>query len=67
MTDIYKKHSYGERHEFVTKLPLIMVEAGRLGLFQTMHCLHEAVQKSGYELAELHFDKSGTHSKYGKR
>lgn len=37
---------------FVAKLPLVMDEAHRLGLFVTGHALHEAVRKAGYELAE---------------
>ena len=39
--------------DFVARLPLVMDEAHRLGLHVTGHAMHEAVRKSGYELADL--------------
>ena len=43
----------GARAEFARNLPLVMVEAGTLGLYETMHALHDAVRKVGYELERL--------------
>lgn len=40
------------RHDFVRWLPLIMSQAGKVGLYKTMHTLHEAVRVAGWELAE---------------
>ena len=40
-----------KRTLFAQRLPLIMDEAGRLGLFATMQALHKAVQAVGYEVA----------------
>lgn len=42
-----------EQVKFVQDLPLVHEEAMRLGLYETAHALHEAVKKSGYELARL--------------
>lgn len=38
---------------FLSRLPLVMDEAHRIGLSATGHLLHEAVRKSGYEAAEV--------------
>lgn len=40
------------RHDLVTWLPLVMSQAGKVGLYKTMHALHEAVRMAGWELAE---------------
>ena len=37
---------------FVIDLNLLMDRAGRLGLWKTMHVLHDAKRKLGWELAE---------------
>lgn len=39
------------RQEFVNKLTFAMNEAGQLGLYRTMHKLHEAVREVGWEIA----------------
>lgn len=41
-----------ERSEFIQRLPVVMHEAGRLGLWKTMHALHEVIQTAGWEMAE---------------
>jgi hypothetical protein len=43
----------GARREFCMELPVIMNKAGALGLYRTLHALHEAVRAVGYEVAEL--------------
>jgi hypothetical protein len=35
--------------ELCQQLPLIMHRAGQLGMFRTMHALHEAVRQAGDE------------------
>ena len=37
---------------FVIDLSLLMDRAGKLGLWKTMHILHDAKRKLGWELAE---------------
>ena len=37
---------------FVIDLNLLMDRAGKLGLWKTMHVLHDAKRKLGWELAE---------------
>lgn len=41
------------RHEFITRVALMQEEAGRLGLFKTMHSLHDANRAGDFELAEI--------------
>jgi len=40
-----------EHIEFASRLALMQVEAGRLGLYVTMHKIHEAIKQVGYEMA----------------
>jgi hypothetical protein len=40
-----------DKRDFVIRLTMLHAEAGRLGLFSTMHKIHEAVKQLGYELA----------------
>lgn len=40
-----------ERLEFASALALLHAKAGQLGLYQTMHMVHEAVKMVGYEIA----------------
>lgn len=40
-----------EREAFLQRLPLVMVEAQRLGLVITGRALHDAVRASGWEYA----------------
>lgn len=47
------------RQAFCAELPLVMERAGRLGMFRTMHKLHEAVKEVGYEWADLLAKKKG--------
>lgn len=42
-----------ERHQFANELPLVMHRAGQLGLWRTMHKLHDAVRELGWELADI--------------
>jgi len=37
--------------DFARRLAEMHVEAGRLGLYVTMHKIHEAVKQVGYEMA----------------
>lgn len=37
--------------DFASRLALMHVEAGNLGLYATMHKIHEAVQQVGWEIA----------------
>ncbi len=39
--------------DFINKLVLLKDEAGRLGLFETMHELDAAVKKAGWETADV--------------
>lgn len=41
-----------ETDDFIRRLILMKVEAGRLGLFATMHAIDAATTKVGYELAD---------------
>lgn len=45
--------SHADRCDFMSRLALLQVEAGRLGLFKTMQVLHEASRVAGFELADL--------------
>lgn len=38
--------------DFIARLQLMKVEAGKLGLYETMHAIDTATTKVGYELAE---------------
>jgi hypothetical protein len=40
-----------QQKEFASRLALMHVEAGQLGLYVTMHKIHEAVKQVGYEMA----------------
>jgi hypothetical protein len=40
-----------DRANFASRLALMHIEAGRLGLYVTMHKIHEAVKQVGYEMA----------------
>lgn len=45
------------RHEdFVVRLAAMMAEAGELGLYGTMHKIHEAVQALGWELSHKNYN-----------
>jgi len=39
--------------DFANRLSLLQDEAGRLGLFKTMHILHEASRAAGFELTDI--------------
>ncbi len=41
------------RHDLIVRVAQMQEEAGRLGLFKTMHSLHEANRAGGFELAEI--------------
>jgi hypothetical protein len=40
-----------KQKEFASRLALMHAEAGKLGLYVTMHKIHEAVKQVGYEMA----------------
>lgn len=46
-----KQPTIGDRQDFLPRLSLLQAEAGQLGLFKTMHALHEANRVGGFELA----------------
>lgn len=48
------------RNDFVTWLPLVMHQAGKVGLWKTMHALKEVTRLAGYELAEQMEKESDT-------
>jgi hypothetical protein len=37
--------------EFASRLALMQIEAGKVGLYATMHKIHEAIKQVGYEIA----------------
>lgn len=39
--------------DFIRRLVLMQNEAVKLGMYQTMHKINDAVKKSGWELAEI--------------
>jgi hypothetical protein len=41
-----------KQREFVIALNILKVQAGRLGLFETMHAIDTATKKVGWEIAE---------------
>ena len=45
-----------EQAAFASEVALLMNKAATIGLYRTMHSLHEAVRTVGYELADI---KSG--------
>ncbi len=47
------RQSAAPRKEFASRLTLVMNEAMRLGLYRTMHKLHDAVREVGWELADI--------------
>ena len=56
---------HGARRMFLAKLAELHAEAHRIGLHRTGHRLHEAVQESGFEQAELE-NKLGWSTEKGK-
>jgi hypothetical protein len=44
---------FKKQQAFASKLALLMNEAGEVGLYKTMHQIHEAVRIVGYELEYL--------------
>lgn len=54
------------RRAFAQRLPLVMVEAHRLGLHRTGHALHDAVQKVGYEISDCETGRQHTAPKEAK-
>ena len=40
------------REEFASELAFVMNKAMRLGLYRTMHKLHDAVREIGWEMAD---------------
>lgn len=38
--------------KFIESLPLIVHQAGKFGLWKTMHSLNDALRVAGYELAD---------------
>ena len=41
------------RHNFITRLVNMKDEAGRLGLYRTMHALDNATREVGYEMVDI--------------
>lgn len=52
--------------DYLSRLSLFQAEAGKLGLFKTMHALHEANRVGGSELAE-HVEKAMTETTSSRR
>lgn len=48
-----------QRLAFLQELPLMFYRAHEVGLHATAQLIHEAVRKSGYELAELMVKEEG--------
>lgn len=46
-------HAHDSAEKVCNDLPVMMDRCMRVGLFATAHLMHEAVRKSGWELAEL--------------
>ena len=47
-----KLYKRAEAADFAVSLSRLMIRAGQVGLFRTMHKVHEAVRECGYEMAE---------------
>lgn len=43
--------------DFTERLVRMKDEAGRLGLYRTMHAMDGATRETGYEQADIHLDK----------